>query len=173
MIKVQTGDIQTDPSVTQKTAQDIGIRLHQGLGSEIGIPASFCLLELAETMPRAKWKPPYVHFNLIKNIFSLHMSRCSTEFRPFADLLSVHLTAGGPSIQSRPVRTNSRASTILPQFVGYKFEIHNGMDYVNLVVAPDMVGHKFGEFAMTRKFPRFPSVDELKAKREEASKSKF
>ncbi|KAI9834121.1 MAG: mitochondrial ribosomal small subunit component [Phylliscum demangeonii] len=50
-----------------------------------------------------------------------------------------------------PIRTNARAATILPNFVGLKFQIHNGMTYTDLFVTEDMVGYKLGEFAHTRK----------------------
>lgn len=50
-----------------------------------------------------------------------------------------------------PIRTNARAATILPQFVGLKFEIHNGKDYVPIEISEDMIGRKLGEFAPTRK----------------------
>ncbi|KAG0348353.1 hypothetical protein BG004_005380 [Podila humilis] len=50
-----------------------------------------------------------------------------------------------------PVRTNARACTVIPSFVGLKFQIHNGKDYVPLTVTDEMVGHKLGEFAPTRK----------------------
>lgn len=50
-----------------------------------------------------------------------------------------------------PIRTNARSCTILPQFVGLKFQIHNGKDYVQLEITEDMVGSKLGEFAHTRK----------------------
>ncbi|ATY61345.1 mitochondrial ribosomal protein S19 [Cordyceps militaris CM01] len=50
-----------------------------------------------------------------------------------------------------PVRTQARSATILPNFVGLKFEIHNGKDYLPLLITEDMVGHKLGEFAPTRK----------------------
>ncbi|KAI1311073.1 mitochondrial ribosomal small subunit component [Mortierella claussenii] len=53
--------------------------------------------------------------------------------------------------QNIPVRTNARACTIIPSFVGLKFQIHNGKDYVPLTVTDEMVGHKLGEFAPTRK----------------------
>lgn len=50
-----------------------------------------------------------------------------------------------------PIRTNARSCTILPQFVGLKFQIHNGKDYVAIEVNDNMVGSKLGEFAPTRK----------------------
>lgn len=45
------------------------------------------------------------------------------------------------------VRTQARSATILPNFVGLKFEIHNGKDYHVVSITEDMVGHKLGEFA--------------------------
>ncbi|KAF4511752.1 hypothetical protein G6O67_000964 [Ophiocordyceps sinensis] len=50
-----------------------------------------------------------------------------------------------------PVRTQARAATILPNFVGLDFEVHNGRDYLPVSISEDMVGHKLGEFAPTRK----------------------
>ncbi|KXN85256.1 37S ribosomal protein S19, mitochondrial [Leucoagaricus sp. SymC.cos] len=50
-----------------------------------------------------------------------------------------------------PIKTNARACTILPNFVGVKFMVHNGKDYVPVTVTQDMVGHKLGEFAHTKK----------------------
>ncbi|CCK69784.1 mitochondrial 37S ribosomal protein uS19m KNAG_0D00310 [Huiozyma naganishii CBS 8797] len=50
-----------------------------------------------------------------------------------------------------PIRTNARSATVLPQFVGLKFQIHNGKEYVPVEITEDMVGHKLGEFAHTRK----------------------
>ncbi|CUM46368.1 uncharacterized protein AC631_03079 [Debaryomyces fabryi] len=50
-----------------------------------------------------------------------------------------------------PIRTNARSCTILPQFVGLKFQIHNGKEYAEVEITDDMVGSKLGEFAATRK----------------------
>ncbi|GAA5822974.1 hypothetical protein JCM3770_002485 [Rhodotorula araucariae] len=49
-----------------------------------------------------------------------------------------------------PIRTASRACTILPNFIGMRFLVHNGKQYVPLHITPEMVGHKLGEFAPTR-----------------------
>ncbi|KAI0799749.1 mitochondrial 30S ribosomal protein S19 [Irpex lacteus] len=49
------------------------------------------------------------------------------------------------------IKTEARGSTILPNFVGARFEVHNGQTYVPIMVTQDMVGHKLGEFAQTRK----------------------
>ncbi|KAF4467738.1 ribosomal S19 mitochondrial [Fusarium albosuccineum] len=46
-----------------------------------------------------------------------------------------------------PVRTQARSATILPNFVGLKFEVHNGRDYHEVTITEDMVGHKLGEFS--------------------------
>ena len=50
------------------------------------------------------------------------------------------------------VKIWSRRSTILPQFVGITFGVHNGNKHVPVVITEDMIGHKFGEFAPTRTF---------------------
>ena len=50
------------------------------------------------------------------------------------------------------IKTWSRRSTIFPEFVGHTFAVHNGKTHVPVYVTEDMVGHKLGEFALTRKF---------------------
>lgn len=52
----------------------------------------------------------------------------------------------------RPIRTWARASTILPEYVGMTFMVHNGKDFLKVYVTEDMVGHRLGEFAPTRTF---------------------
>ncbi len=54
--------------------------------------------------------------------------------------------------EKRVVKTWSRASTILPEFVGHTFAVHNGNKFIPVYVTENMVGHKFGEFAPTRLF---------------------
>jgi small subunit ribosomal protein S19 len=51
-----------------------------------------------------------------------------------------------------PIRTWSRDCTIVPEFIGVNFEIHNGHKFLKLYVTEDMVGHKLGEFSPTRMF---------------------
>ncbi len=51
-----------------------------------------------------------------------------------------------------PIRTWSRRCTVVPEFVGHKFEVHNGNKFLPLFVTEEMVGHKLGEFAPTRTF---------------------
>ena len=53
----------------------------------------------------------------------------------------------------KPIKTWSRRSTILPQFVGLTFSVYNGHKFIPVSVNEDMVGHKLGEFAPTRTFP--------------------
>ncbi len=50
------------------------------------------------------------------------------------------------------IKTWSRRSTILPQFVGLTFGVHNGQKFIPVLVTENMVGHKFGEFSPTRTF---------------------
>ena len=54
--------------------------------------------------------------------------------------------------EKRVVKTWSRASTILPEFVGHTFAVHNGRKFIPVFVTENMVGHKLGEFAPTRTF---------------------
>ncbi|MFO0964844.1 MAG: 30S ribosomal protein S19 [Gemmataceae bacterium] len=51
-----------------------------------------------------------------------------------------------------PIRTWSRDCTIVPDFIGHTFEIHNGAKFIKLFVTEDMIGHKLGEFSPTRMF---------------------
>ena len=50
------------------------------------------------------------------------------------------------------IKTWSRRSTIFPEFIGNTFAVHNGKEFVPVYVTEDMVGHKLGEFVVTRKF---------------------
>ncbi|ORY45434.1 putative mitochondrial ribosomal protein S19 [Leucosporidium creatinivorum] len=49
-----------------------------------------------------------------------------------------------------PIRTSARACTVLPNFIGMRFLVHNGKQYVPVSITPEMVGHKLGEFAPSR-----------------------
>ncbi|MGB1124397.1 MAG: 30S ribosomal protein S19 [Phycisphaeraceae bacterium] len=51
-----------------------------------------------------------------------------------------------------PIKTWARACTIVPEFVGHTFMVHNGKNHLPVLVTEDMVGHKLGEFALTRVF---------------------
>jgi small subunit ribosomal protein S19 len=80
-------------------------------------------------MSRSVWKGPFVDMHLLKK--------------------SEAMTASG---NSSPIKTWSRRSTILPQFVGQTFNVHNGQKFVPVYVTDEMVGHKLGEFAPTRTY---------------------
>ncbi|MCW2277812.1 30S ribosomal protein S19 [Heliophilum fasciatum] len=54
--------------------------------------------------------------------------------------------------EKRVIKTWSRRSTIFPQFVGHTFAVHDGRKHIPVYVSEDMVGHKLGEFALTRTF---------------------
>lgn len=80
-------------------------------------------------MPRSSWKIPFVDGYLLKKAAD-HMN----------------------SSKKQIIKIWSRRSTILPQFVGANFAVHNGKKFVSVSVTEGMVGHKFGEFAPTRTF---------------------
>lgn len=54
--------------------------------------------------------------------------------------------------RKRPIKTWARACTIVPEFVGHTFQVHNGRTFLDVFITEDMVGHKLGEFALTRVF---------------------
>ena len=64
----------------------------------------------------------------------------------------------------KPIKTWSRRSTITPEFVGLNFAVHNGKIFHNVYVTENMVGHKLGEFSLTRTFKKHStSQDKAKA----------
>ena len=72
---------------------------------------------------------------------------------PFVDLhLMKKVEAAMASNSKKPIKTWSRRSMILPEMVGYTIAIHNGKLHVPVLVNENMVGHKLGEFAVTRTF---------------------
>ena len=68
----------------------------------------------------------------------------------------------------KPIKTWSRNSTIIPEFVGHSFMIHNGKSFIPITISEEMVGHKLGEFAPTRTFKGHTPADK-KAAAEPAS----
>jgi small subunit ribosomal protein S19 len=74
-------------------------------------------------------KGPYVHESLLKKIKAMNVAN-----------------------DKKVVKTWSRASTILPSFVGHTIAVHDGRKHVPVYVTEDMVGHKMGEFAPTRTY---------------------
>ena len=83
---------------------------------------------------------------------------------PFVDLhLSNKVRKVLESNDKRPIKTWSRRSTILPDFIGLTIAVHNGRQHVPVFVTENMVGHKLGEFALTRTFKGH--LDSKKSKR--------
>lgn len=80
------------------------------------------------------------------------MSR-SLKKGPFVDgSLMKKVEAAQASRDKRPIKTWSRRSTILPEFIGLTIAVHNGRQHVPVYVNENMVGHKLGEFSPTRTF---------------------
>ena len=72
---------------------------------------------------------------------------------PFVDYhLTEKVDKARATNDKRPIKTWSRRSTILPDFVGLTIAVHNGRQHVPVFVSENMVGHKLGEFALTRTF---------------------
>ena len=80
-------------------------------------------------MARSVWKGPFVDGYLLKKADRVRESG-----------------------RNEVIKTWSRRSTILPQFVGLTFGVHNGSKFIPVSVSEDMVGHKFGEFSPTRTY---------------------
>lgn len=73
---------------------------------------------------------------------------------PFVDLHLLKKAENAQETGARgAIKTWSRRSTVLPQFVGLTFSVYNGRKFIPVSVNEDMVGHKLGEFAPTRTFP--------------------
>ena len=80
------------------------------------------------------------------------MSR-SLKKGPFADAsLLKKVDAMNAAGEKQVIKSWSRRSTIYPDFIGHTFAVHNGKEFIPVYVTEDMVGHKLGEFALTRKF---------------------
>ena len=72
---------------------------------------------------------------------------------PFIDLhLANKVRAAVGTNSRRPIKTWSRRSMIIPEMVGLTIAIHNGRDHIPVLITENMVGHKLGEFAVTRTF---------------------
>lgn len=80
-------------------------------------------------MPRSIKKGPYVDHKLMKKVEKAQETS-----------------------NRKPIKTWSRSSTIIPDFVGITFNVHNGKTFMPVLVTENMVGHKLGEFAPTRSF---------------------
>ena len=82
-------------------------------------------------MARSVWKGPFVELSLLKKAQEAQEANAN----------------------NKPIKTWSRRSTILPDFVGLTFNVYNGHKFIPVSVSEEMVGHKLGEFAPTRTFP--------------------
>ena len=80
-------------------------------------------------MARSLKKGPYVFDRLLKKVQELNNSG-----------------------KKEVIKTWSRCSTIFPDFIGHTIAVHNGKEFIPVYITEDMVGHKLGEFALTRKF---------------------
>ena len=77
----------------------------------------------------------------------------STKKGPFIDShLQVKIDAMNTRNEKKVVRTWSRRSTVIPEMVGHTLAVHNGKKFIPVYVTENMVGHKLGEFSMTRNF---------------------
>lgn len=88
------------------------------------------------------------------------MSR-STKKGPYVDpKLVKKVEKAGLSGDRKPIKTWARASTIIPEFVGFTFAVHNGKKFLPVFVTESMVGHRLGEFSPTRVFRKHGSHTE-------------
>lgn len=81
------------------------------------------------------------------------MSRSSKK-GPYVDQHIMEKIAKLPHGDPRPIKTWARNSEISPEMVGYTFAIHNGKNFIEALIKEEMVGHRLGEFAATRKFTK-------------------
>ncbi len=89
---------------------------------------------------------------------------------PYVDERLLKKIAGKKPLETGVIKTWSRACVISPEMVGFVFGVHNGKTHVEVLVSEDMVGHRLGEFSLTRKFVRHGGKmqKELEAKKKEA-----
>lgn len=71
---------------------------------------------------------------------------------PYVDPRILKKLEGKNPITTGVIKTWARACQIAPEMVGFTFGVHNGKDHIDVFVTEDMVGHRLGEFALTRKF---------------------
>ena len=91
-------------------------------------------------MSRSIWKGPFVDPSLLKKVEKIK-----------------------DQSNKPPIKTWSRNSTIIPEFVGYSFLIHNGKKFIPIKISEEMVGHKLGEFSPTRQFSGHTPADKKAA----------
>ncbi len=89
---------------------------------------------------------------------------------PYVDERLLEKIAGKDPMKSGIIKTWARASQISPEMVGFTFGVHNGKIHVEVLVTEDMVGHRLGEFSLTRKFIKHGGKmqKEIETKKKEA-----
>ena len=88
---------------------------------------------------------------------------------PFVDAhLQRKVEAVRATSDKRPVKTWSRRSTVLPEFVGLTIAVHNGKQHIPVYISENMVGHKLGEFSLTRTFKGHAADKKAVVKKKEA-----
>lgn len=89
---------------------------------------------------------------------------------PYIDQRVIKKLAGKRPESAAPIKTWSRACAITPEMLGFKFLVHNGKDFPEVLVNEDMIGHRLGEFSLTRKFVKHGGKmqKELEMKKKEA-----
>ncbi len=91
---------------------------------------------------------------------------------PFVDYhLMAKVGAARSTNDKRPIKTWSRRSTIVPDFVGLTIAVHNGRQHIPVYVTENMVGHKLGEFAMTRIFKSHSAAGKRTEEAEKAARA--
>lgn len=92
---------------------------------------------------------------------------------PFVDdHLLKKVQAARAANDKKVIKTWSRRSTIIPDMVGFTFAVHNGKKFVPVYVTENMVGHKLGEFSLTRVFHGHTPADKKEAAAQEAASKK-
>lgn len=97
------------------------------------------------------------------------MSR-SLKKGPYVDERVIKKIEGKKPQETGVIKTWSRACVIAPEMVGFTFGVHNGRDHIEVLVSEDMVGHRLGEFSLTRKFIKHGGKmqKDLEAKKKDA-----
>ena len=84
---------------------------------------------------------------------------------PFIDgHLAKKVEVAAASRDRKPIKTWSRRSTIFPDFIGLTIAIHNGKQHIPVLISENMVGHKLGEFALTRTFKGMQPTRKLRSR---------
>lgn len=104
-----------------------------------------------------------------KGLFISSFMTRSLKKGPYVDERVLKKVLGKKPAETGVIKTWSRACVIAPEMVGFTFGVHNGKDHIEVFVTEDMVGHRLGEFSLTRKFIKHGGKmqKELEAKKKE------